>query len=41
MQIKLEVNPMKYNCQQIPRLTVTDAVTALGPGKYSTPKSMY
>ena len=41
MQIKLEVNPMKYNCQQIPRLTVTAAVTALGPGKYSTPKSMY
>ena len=29
IQIKLEVNPMKYNFQQIPRLTVAAAVTAL------------
>ena len=29
IQIKLEVNPMKYNFQQIPRLTVSAAVTAL------------
>ena len=29
IQIKLEVNPMKYNFQQIPRLTVAAAVTEL------------